>query len=67
MEERQGMTGSTLKIIAMLTMLIDHIGASLLENGVMRKIAGGSVASADIAALHSYNTWRMVDLSLIHI
>lgn len=62
MEERQGMTGSTLKIIAMLTMLIDHIGASLLENGVMRKIAGGSVASADIAALHSYNTWRMVDI-----
>ncbi len=35
MEQKKGLTGSTLKIIAMVTMLIDHIGASILE-GVMR-------------------------------
>lgn len=33
MEQQKGLTGSTLKIIAMVTMLIDHIGASILERG----------------------------------
>lgn len=29
-KERSGISGSTLKIIAIVTMLIDHIGASVL-------------------------------------
>ena len=31
-------TGTTLKIIAIVTMLIDHIGAALIEQGVWFKI-----------------------------
>lgn len=62
MEERQGLTGSTLKIIAMITMFIDHLGASLLENGIMRQVSEQSVLSADVAALHAYNKWRAVDI-----
>lgn len=61
MEEKKGLTGSTLKIIAMLTMLIDHIGASILENGVMKEITSQSVISADVAALRAYNRWLMAD------
>lgn len=31
-----GFSGSTLKLIAIVSMLIDHIGASVLENGLLR-------------------------------
>ena len=48
MEQQKGLTGSTLKIIAMVTMLIDHIGASILERGVMPKVADGSVMDAGV-------------------
>ncbi len=61
MEQTKGLTGSTLKIIAMVTMLLDHIGASILENGVLKEISGQSVTSADVASLHAYNRWRLVD------
>lgn len=61
MEQKKGLTGSTLKIIAMVTMLIDHIGASILENGVLKEITNQSVVSADVAALHAYNRWLFVD------
>lgn len=61
MEERQGLTGSTLKIIAMVTMFIDHLGASLLENGIMRRVSEQSVLSADVAALDAYSKWNTLD------
>ena len=34
-----GISASTLKIIALTTMLIDHIGAVLLEKGLLPLIA----------------------------
>ncbi|MCI8327790.1 MAG: conjugal transfer protein TraX [Lachnospiraceae bacterium] len=61
MEEKRGWSGSTLKMIAIITMLIDHIGAVILERGILVKVSGQSVLSADIAALHAYNKWQMID------
>jgi TraX protein. len=37
---RKGFTGSTLKIIAIVAMLIDHIGATILEKGILKEILG---------------------------
>ena len=59
MEQQKGLTGSTLKIIAMVTMLIDHIGASILERGVMPKVADGSVMDAGVEAMKVYNRWKV--------
>ena len=33
MENKKGISGSTLKMIAIVTMVIDHIGAAVLEIG----------------------------------
>ena len=63
MEQQKGLTGSTLKIIAMVTMLIDHIGASILERGVMPKAADGSVMDAGVEAMKVYNRWKVVDMA----
>ena len=60
--EQSGITGSTLKIIAMISMLIDHIGASIIENGVLPKVSSDSVISGNVAALHTYNVWYGVDM-----
>lgn len=62
MEQQKGLTGSALKIIAMITMLIDHIGASILEQGVMPKVAEGSVIDAGVAAMKAYNRWKGLDI-----
>lgn len=32
----RGISGSTLKLIAIVTMMIDHLGAALIENGILR-------------------------------
>lgn len=34
----KGITGNTLKMIAIVTMLIDHIGVAVVENGILKKI-----------------------------
>ena len=35
--DKKGISGSTLKLIAIITMLIDHIGASMIEVGILGK------------------------------
>ena len=67
MEQQKGLTGSTLKIIAMVTMLIDHIGASILERGVMPKVADGSVMDAGVEAMKVYNRWKAVSYTHLDV
>lgn len=52
-----GLTGSTLKIIAITTMFIDHIGATIFENG---EIAMHIMAKGETA----YMIWGIIDLAL---
>ena len=35
-QDSKKLSGSTLKIIAMVTMLIDHIGAVMIEKGILK-------------------------------
>ncbi len=46
----RGITGNTLKIIAIVTMLIDHIGVAIFENGML-KYQDNSLAWVSIANL----------------
>ena len=56
-----GITGSTLKIIAIISMLIDHIGASLVEPYVIRAIpAGGTLFDASQNILIPYLVLRLI-------
>lgn len=55
-EQMRGISGSTLKIIAMVTMLIDHIGAGFIENGLLPYLAKTYGANAGIV-----NTWSVID------
>lgn len=54
---KKGISGSTLKIIAIVTMLIDHIGAALLENNAI-------IRSLLTSGTFSYELWGTVDLIL---
>ena len=54
---KKGLTGSTLKIIAIITMFIDHIGAAIFENA---EIAAYIMSKGDI----TYMIWGLVDLAL---
>ena len=40
MENKKGISGSTLKMIAIVTMVIDHIGAAVLARLLMGKWFG---------------------------
>ena len=48
---RHGLSGTALKLIACVTMLIDHIGASCIEAGIlMPRLESGALSSASLAA-----------------
>ena len=47
---RRGLSGTALKYIACITMLIDHIGASCIEAGILRPALDAGTLSADALA-----------------
>ena len=49
-QKRQGLSGTTLKLMACVTMLIDHIGASCLEAGLLVPLIASGTFSTDPAA-----------------
>ena len=49
MEEKQGITGSTLKLIALISMLIDHIGATVVEAYIINQ--GYSLQLTDFSSI----------------
>lgn len=61
MEKKTGITGSKLKLIAIITMFIDHVGAVIIENGVLQRVSSNSVTSANVLALRAYTNWLMID------
>lgn len=50
---RRGISGNTLKGIAVLSMFLDHIGAVLVENGILVSVSGPE-----------RGMWQMTDLAL---
>jgi len=63
-----GLTGSHLKWIAILTMLIDHIGAALLERALLPQIANAVLAGNAFNFLPTdYHTWYNFDSILRYI
>jgi len=60
-----GLSGSHLKWIAIITMFIDHIGAALLELGLLPQITGSVLAGNDFNFLPAdYRFWYQADLIL---
>ena len=47
-EEKKGITGSTIKIIAIVSMLIDHIGAGILGRFIMTSGYVNMMLSGDL-------------------
>lgn len=56
----KGITGNTLKMIAIAAMLIDHIGAAIIENGIL-KFQGGN-PSYEIFGM-AESTWSFVNMT----
>ena len=62
MKERKGISGSTLKIIAIITMLIDHIGAGVL--GILMVVRGLNEA-ADLNAWIDANSTLVITYQMM--
>lgn len=63
--KKRGLSGAHLKWIAVLTMLIDHIGAVLLEQGFLKKLSEAVLAGASYDYLVAdYHFWYYFDLVL---
>lgn len=67
--EKRGITGSTLKMLAMITMLIDHIGAIILERMAFKDyiaamqqgtLAGFDYHTMDLGLVMLYQVFRFV-------
>ena len=61
----RGITGNTLKMIAIITMLIDHIGVAVVENGILKY--QDNLPAWGMFGLSGGSMWNIADLSLIHI
>lgn len=64
--EKRGITGSTLKLIAIIAMFIDHIGAIILERMLMQRGLRESLASyeASVAFMEANGGLYMADMVL---
>lgn len=54
-----GLPGSTLKMLAIVTMLIDHIAAGFIERGLIPALANEYGMDSDIV-----NTWSVIDSAM---
>lgn len=60
--KKPGLTGSHLKWIAIITMFIDHIGAALLEIGLLPKVADAVLAGNSFDyVMADYHFWYRFD------
>ena len=60
--KKSGLTGSHLKWIAIITMLIDHIGAAILEIGLLPKVANAVLAGNSFDyVMADYHFWYRFD------
>ncbi len=60
-----GFSGTNLKIIALITMLIDHIGAILLETGLLPQITSSVLGGGSAKyQLSDYTFWVNIDIVL---
>ena len=60
--KKTGLTGSRLKWIAIITMFIDHIGAAMLEIGLLPKIADAVLAGNSFDyVMADYHFWYSFD------
>ena len=62
MKERKGISGSTLKIIAIITMLIDHIGAGVLGRLL---VVRGMNETADLNAWIDANSTLVITYQMM--
>lgn len=53
MEKKRGLTGSDIKLIAVVTMLIDHIGAVILERYLVNSAGFGTVLNSGLELMTS--------------